>query len=141
MDLFTSLVWISWILVVCGWCVNLWISRQSARRGEINKTIDQLKSEIVEFEKDALDFWLNSESKIIEFQLVRSHSRIVSTIRNLNNRPELSEKYPSEHIAALRKAATLYENLSDRPESQYSLRIQKLVSSSEKLQNYYAKLE
>jgi len=128
-----------WVVALGGWGVAffLWnLRREQARRiadhTEINKAIDSALEQIEKVEDLVIQFWSDSESKILPQQITSNMTTCAFYVRQIS-RLSNEREYPSKELSDVRRAATLNMEQDERGIDHQRERLGRIVTYIAKL--------
>lgn len=133
-----KLGFISWILTFITWYIAYQISKGSTKRTEINKAIDRFNELVMKAEDLALDFWVQNDSKILEYQLsliLKRASNAAQAVVRLS--PE--QNFPSNDFKEYRKNITLNTESKGSVNQSQQGKAVRIMAYSSKLQDHFTK--
>jgi len=132
--------WVPWVLIIAGWFVGRYFSLSASKKSEINNKIRDFKSLVQELEVEAVNFWLQTDSIILQIQLTAKLGRVSNLANEISSVDIVNEDFPSDSIKKLRQAITKYKTseLNLRPISSVDERLFNIVNYSNSLQKHFS---
>lgn len=128
-----------WVFAFGGWGVAflLWkFRKEQARRiadhAEVSRAIDTALDQLEKFESLVIEFWSDSDSRVIPQQLSSSMATCIFYIMQVS-RLSPNREYPASNILSVRKNATLNMEQDSRGFNEQRDRLARFVSSMAKL--------
>ena len=122
-----------WFVALAGWGVALWgwrvrgrQTREIADNTEINKAIDAALEKIEQLEQLAVEYWKDSESKIVPAQLSSAVANCVFYTQQISTLSS-NREVPYKDFAEVRKSVTLNMEHEDRGFDKQKTRISRMV--------------
>ncbi|AYP29019.1 hypothetical protein AS1_39 [Marinobacter phage AS1] len=122
-----------WLVALAGWAVALWgwrvrgrQTREIADNTETNKAIDVALVKIEELEEIAVEYWKDTDSKIVPAQLSSAVANCIfftQQISSLSSQREI----PYKDFAEVRKSVTLNMEHEERGFEKQRSRISRIV--------------
>lgn len=133
-----KLGWIGWLLTAITWIVSISISLYIIKRNERREAVNKIMEVLISVEDDTLDYWINRATNVQSYQLNLKLKRVTILAQKAVDCG--APAYPTDHILALRKAATLMSESDSRPITRNDVRARQIMLASEKLQRHYLNL-
>lgn len=137
--------YITWGLVVAGWCVTILVAWLVLRKNARNSWVGDIKKLIISIEDSSIDFWTtaNTVNEALELRKLRREVKDITTLA-MEIKSYGGACYPSELFKQLRRAVTVENYIKDSNKLERQLpvddyRINEISEVCADLRNHYTR--